>query len=103
MTEKAKDIVTAHGSRFTSESGDEKLARLAAGYIDGAVGSLPQADASSDLVRAQTYALIGIGHTASHLPSTHLPRSQHQPVLKGTKKHTPEPGQARNHLHWGLE
>jgi hypothetical protein len=31
MTEKAKDIVTAHGSRFTSESGDEKLARLAAG------------------------------------------------------------------------
>jgi hypothetical protein len=32
-----------------------------------------------------------------------LPRSQHQPVLKGTKKHTPEPGQARNHLHWGLE
>jgi hypothetical protein len=62
MTEKAKDIVTAHGSRFTSESGDEKLARLAAGYIDDAVGSLPQADASSDLVRAQTYALIGIGH-----------------------------------------
>jgi hypothetical protein len=66
MTEKAKDIITTYRSRSNEERTDEKLQRLAAGYIDDAVDSLPQAGASSDpgpeLAEAQTYALIGIGH-----------------------------------------
>jgi hypothetical protein len=66
MTERAEDIIMTHRSRVISETCHEKLERLAAGYLDDAVGSLPQADAPSDpgpeLAQGQTYALIGIGH-----------------------------------------
>jgi hypothetical protein len=66
MTEKAKDIIARTRIDQRWELTRESLERLAAEYIDDAVDSLPEADASTDpgpeSAQAQTLALIGIGH-----------------------------------------